>query len=169
LHSGALAETRKPIQPQSFNYRGEEIRLTKRYDDFDIYKNDPNNIAAEEYERVQELVEAAPVPERCADFRKVVQAEFDLMFPGYGSGGIGDHHAADKQRVVGAFIEIPHANANRYIIYLREDHGYRLVDDAVLPEPPYIEEVTVSDGKVTYRTREGTVVVERPIRSQAGR
>ncbi len=119
--------------------------------------------------RHRELVETAPVPEHCADVHEIFQAESDLAFPGYGSGGIGDWHATDKRRVVGASIEIPHANANRYIIYLREDGGYRLVDDAVLPEPPYIREVTVSDGKVTYRTREGAVVVERPIRRQAGR
>jgi hypothetical protein len=151
------------------DYRGEEIRLTKRYDDYDDFKNDPNNIAPEEYDRVRKLVETAPVPERCADAPEVVSATFALKFPGYGLNGVGDRHSTDSLRVLGTSIEIPHANANRYIIYLREDPGYRLVDDTVLPEPPYIDEVTVSDGKVTYLTREETRISERPIRSHADR
>jgi hypothetical protein len=66
-------------------------------------------------------------------------------------------------------IEIPHADADRVVIYLKDDHGYRLVDDTVLPELPIMAEVTVRDGKVTYRTHEGTAIAERPIRGHADR
>lgn len=148
------------------DYRGEEIGLTKRYDDFDEFKNDPNNIAPEEYGRVRKLVETAPVPEHCANGREVLEAASDLWFPGYGSNGIGEFHATDPFRVIGEAIEIPHAGASRVVIYLRDDRGYRLVDDTVLPEPPLIAQVTVRDGKVTYLTFEGTVIAERPIRSR---
>jgi hypothetical protein len=146
------------------DYRGETIRLTKRYDDFDAYKNDPSNIAPEEYSRVRRLVEAAPVPEHCADIREIIRASSASKFPGYGLGGVGDPHSDDRSRVVGESIEIPHADANRFVIYLKEVGGYALVDDTVLSEPPYIDGVTVSDGKVTYQTREGAVVAQRPIR-----
>src|SRR6266478_8316043 len=45
----------------TIQYRGQTIRLSRAYADFDEYKNDPNNIAAGETERVQQLVEGAPV------------------------------------------------------------------------------------------------------------
>jgi hypothetical protein len=159
-----------PADPAAFiEYRGETIGLTKRYDDFDTFKNDPNNIAPAEYERVRKLVQTAPVPEHCADSHEVFAVMSSLEFPGYGSGGIGEAHATDPVRVIGETIEIPHADADRVVIYLKDDHGYRLVDDTVLPELPIMAEVTVRDGKVTYRTREGTVIAERPIRGHADR
>ncbi len=168
----------------AIEYQGETIRLTKRYDDFDTYKNDPNNIAPEEYERVRKLVESAPVPEHCTDFHQVFDVVSALEFPGYGSGGLGDPHATDHLRVIGGTIEIPHADAERVLIYLKDDRGYRLADDTVfhecgapsggpdaasgpasaVPCLPLMAEVTVRDGKVTYRMPEGSVIAERPLR-----
>jgi hypothetical protein len=150
------------------DYRGEEIGLTKRYDDFDEFKNDPNNIAPEEYDRVRKLVETTPVPEHCANREEVLKATSALEFPGYGSNGIAEPHAPDPFRLIGEAIEIPHADADRVVIYLRDDRGYRLVDDTVFPELPLIAQASVRDGKVTYLTLQGTVVAERPIRSHPG-
>jgi hypothetical protein len=145
-------------------YRGQEVRLSKRYDDYDVYKNDPNNIAPEERDRVKRLVTTAPVPERCASSDEVFQALFALEFPGYGSNGVGEQHANDPLRVVGRAIEIPYTDTSRVVVYMRDDRGYRLIDDTVLPEPPLIVDAIVRDGKVTYRSLEGNVIAERPIR-----
>ena len=147
-------------------YRGEKIGLTKRYNDFDEYKNDPNNIAPEERDRVRKLVETAPVPEHCANRDEVFHVLSDLEFPGYGSNGVGEQHATDPFRVVGGAIEIPQTDTCRVIVYVRDDHGYRLVDDTVLPAPPLIAEAIVHDGKVTYRSIDGKVIAERPSRSR---
>jgi hypothetical protein len=169
---------------EAIEYQGKVFRLTKRYDDFETLKNDPNNIAPADYARVRKLIETAPVPEHCADFHEVLDVAFSLEFPGYGSGGLGDPHATDRLRVIGKTIEIPHADADRVLVYVKDDHGYRLADDTVFrecgapsgspdaasgPESaqpclPITAEVTVGDGKVTYRTREGSVIAERPIR-----
>ena len=43
------------------DYRGEKIKLTKAYADYDEYKNDPDNIDPSETERVQRLVLGAPI------------------------------------------------------------------------------------------------------------
>jgi hypothetical protein len=43
------------------DYRGEKIKLTKAYADYDAYKNDPENIHPSETERVQALVLGAPI------------------------------------------------------------------------------------------------------------
>ena len=43
------------------DYRGEKIKLTKAYADYAAYKNDPENIAPSETERVQRLVLGAPI------------------------------------------------------------------------------------------------------------
>ena len=87
----SLAGCRAPSPAQAdpaavIEYRGELVRLTKRYDDFDIYKDDPNNIAPAEYQRVRKLVETAPIPEHCADWHEVFRVQGSLQFPGYGSG-----------------------------------------------------------------------------------
>jgi hypothetical protein len=148
------------------DYRGEEVRLTKRYDDFHEYKSDPNNIAPEERERVRRLVETAPVPEHCASRDEVFQVLSDLEFPGYGSGGVGERGASDPLRVIGRAIEIPQTDTSRVVVYMKDDRGYRLVDDTVLPERPLIAEAIVHDGKVTYRTLEGNVIAERPVRGR---
>src|SRR5262245_46857241 len=47
------AVRRRP--PDYVEYRGEKIKLSKYYSDYDSYKNDPDNIAPSETTRVQQL------------------------------------------------------------------------------------------------------------------
>ncbi len=148
----------------AIEYRGEEIRLTKHYESYEDYSKDPDDIAPEDYERVKKLVESAPVPERCVDSREVIRVTFAVKFPYYGLRGLGTPDAGMPPRVIGTSIEIPHANAERYVVYLMDERGYRLVDDWVLPDEPDIAAVRVDHEKVVYLTREGTVVAKRPVR-----
>src|SRR6266704_3288121 len=60
MHSAAK-ETAALGKEDSVEYRGQRIQLSKAYADFDEYKNDPNNIAASETERAQQLVAGAPI------------------------------------------------------------------------------------------------------------
>jgi hypothetical protein len=83
--------------------------------------------------------------------------------------GIQAPQEVDPLRVIPETIEIPHADADRIVTYVRDDRGYRLVDDTVLPDLPTAAEVIVGDGKITYRTREGSVIAQRPIRGEADR
>jgi hypothetical protein len=153
-----------PSDPAAtIEYQGERIRLSKPFDDFDKYKNDPSNIAPEEIPRVQALVRAAKVPDRCADLREVISATMAVEFPGYGLSGLGGQ-LADGRSLVADAIEIPHGSADRYVVYISDGTGYRLVDDTVLPEKPYVTDVTVREGNVVYLSKEGAVIVQRPTR-----
>jgi hypothetical protein len=146
------------------DYRGEPIRLTKRYEDYDDYKNDPNNIAPDENARVQALVKGAPVPERCADRREIVMAAGALKVPGYGMMSFGTRNAEGGREIVAEAIEIPHAGADRYLVYMSDGSGYHLADDVVLPEQAFVRDVDIRDGTIIYRNGDGRVVATRPVR-----
>ena len=70
------------------DYRGQRIQLSKAYADFDEYKNDPNNIAASETERVQQLVAGAPIADRYPTREAMIAAVSEIEFPGYGMRSI---------------------------------------------------------------------------------
>lgn len=68
------------------HYRGETIKLSKSYADFDEYKNDPNNIDPSETTRVQTLVITAPIAHSFASRLEVFKATQDLCFRDTGQG-----------------------------------------------------------------------------------
>src|SRR5687768_6135553 len=45
--------------PDSIEYQGQTIQLTKRYANFEEYENDPEKIAPQELEKVHQLVKGA--------------------------------------------------------------------------------------------------------------
>jgi hypothetical protein len=145
-------------------YRGQSIRLTKRYDDYDEYKNDPNNIAPTEYARVQALLKDTPAPARCADFKEVLTVASDLSFPGYGTTSFGLRNTDGGQTFMAQAIEIPHADADRYLVYVSDGSGYRLADDVVLPERPFVRDIDLRDGAIVYLDGAQHAVAKRPIR-----
>lgn len=145
-----------------FQYQGQKIRLARRYEDYDVYKNDPDNVAPEDRDRLRKLVETAPVPEHCTSLEEVVHVLEGLAFPGYGTNGFGEQGAADPLRVIGGAVEVPETETSRVVVYLRDDRGYRLVDDTVLPD--LVLEAKVQEGKVTYRSLGGRVIAERRMR-----
>src|SRR5215471_3494849 len=73
----------------TIEYQGEHIKLTKTYYEYEDYKDDPNNIDRAENTRVERLVSEAPIARLFQDRRQMVNAVFDLKFPGYGLGGFG--------------------------------------------------------------------------------
>jgi hypothetical protein len=61
-------------------------------------------------------------------------------------------------------IEIPHADADRYLVYVSDGSGYRLADDVVLPERPFVRGVDLRDGAIVYLDGAQHVVAKRPMR-----
>src|SRR5688572_1955310 len=90
----------------TIQYRGQTIQLSKAYGDFDEYKNDPNNIAASETARVQQLVATAPIPSMHPTRESMINAIFDIQFPGYGLTSFGDLPQADGSVLTGFAIEV---------------------------------------------------------------
>jgi hypothetical protein len=162
LLSAAWAYVRT-ILPSSIEYRGQKIKLTKFYLDYDEYKNDPNNIDPSETERVQRLVSEAPIAHFFASRKDAAHAVFDIKFPGYASGGFGGPIREGDGALSGFLVEIPQTNKCRYFVF-RNDHGtYTLVDDFISADPWGIQSMREDHGTLIYSTASGEPKLVHPI------
>jgi hypothetical protein len=116
--------------PSYVDYQGEKIRLTRYYWDYDEYKNDPDNIDSSENARVQRLVVDAPIGRSYDTEVEMVRATFEVKFPGYGAGGLGDARKGEGS-LSGLGIEIPRAGKSRYLLFQCRAGKYVLIDDFV--------------------------------------
>jgi len=158
--SAAWAGVRR-ILPSSIEYRGENIKLTKYYLDYDDYKNDPDNIDPSETERVQRLVSQAPVVHSFPSRKDAAHATFQVKFPGYGAGGFGGAIKEGDGSLNGFSVEIPRSDKTRYFIF-RNTHGsYLLVDDFITSEE--IQTVREDQGSLVYCTNSGQPTLVHPI------
>jgi hypothetical protein len=161
LLAAAWAVVRKML-PSSIEYRGQKIKLTKFYLDYDDYKNDPDNIDPAETDRVQQLVSDAPIAHSFASRKDAATAVFDVKFPGYGAGGFGPMRGND-QSLNGFVVEIPRTDKSRYFIFRNDRGRYLLVDDFVLADPWGIQSVREENGKLVYCTASGEPKLVHPI------
>ena len=148
----------------TIEYRGERIKLNRRYDDFSSYKNDPNNIDASETPRVQQLVRQAPIGGSFVDRIAFAQATALIAFPGYGSGALVDTPQSDGSVLVLTSIEIPRAEAERYFTARVSNGKYILIDDFEAPESARLERVEQSGDKLVYSSDRGEQKLIRAIR-----
>ncbi len=105
------------ILPSTIEYRGQKIKLTKFYLDYEDYKDDPDNIDPSETARVQRLVEESPIAHSFAGRKAAVDAVFEIKFPGYGSGGFGSPIQTSDGSLNGFLVEIPRSDKARYFIF----------------------------------------------------
>lgn len=130
-------------------YRGEMIKLSKAYGDYDEYKNDPENIHPSETERVQRLLISAPVERTYLSRLDLFKAMGAIKFPGYGLGS-GMSRQSDGSELLAVTIEIPRADQDRYLLFRVVDGRYELVDDFVRAQAPYPFEIRERDGAYVY-------------------
>lgn len=142
-------------------YRGETIKLSKPYADFDQYKNDPNNIDPSETTRVQKLVITAPIARSFASRLDVFKATQAIVFPGYGSGSAGGPQP-DGSELLAVTIEIPRANKDRFIVFRGRNGRYELVDDFVHDEMPWPVGIREEGGSYVFFDRVGQELFRRP-------
>jgi hypothetical protein len=152
-------------------YRGETFQLSRKYVDYDDYKNDADNLAQSEIPRIEQLmtgIKIGPSFQSLDDFYKQFSA---IKFPGYGAG------PGPRIQVVGrAFqtrkLEIPRSGKARYFVVEKLDDGrVHLVDDFVeLDNDPsvfaygFIASMGLVAGTLIYKDRQSKVVRETPIR-----
>lgn len=148
-------------------YRGETIKLSKSYADFDQYKNDPNNIDPSETTRVQTLVVTAPIAHSFASRLEVFKATQDIVFPGYGSGVTGGPQT-DGSELFAVTIEIPRANKDRFIVFRGRNGRYELIDDFVHDEIPLPSSVREESGSYVFFDRVGQELFRRPATQRSG-
>ena len=145
----------------TIEYHGQTVKLSRSYLEYDDYKNDPNNLAAEEVPRVQQLVKSAPIAKRLSSREEMIRAALDLVFPGYGLSSSGTGPQQDGSALELLSIEIPQAESSRILLFRGQNGTYDLVDDFVQPDEPMIANVRVVDDHFVYSTPEGVKVVER--------
>lgn len=143
-------------------YRGEQIKLSRAYADYDEYKNDPDNIHPSETERVQRLLITAPIQRTFASRVELFRAVGQIKFPGYGTGA-GSSRLSDGSELLAVTVEIPRANKDRYLVFRDHDGQYELIDDFVNAEASYPFEIRDRDGAYVY-LHDGKELFRRPRR-----
>lgn len=145
-------------------YRGETIRLSRRYTDYDAYKDDTENIAKEELPRVEKLIRDARIGPVFRDWTAFVDGESKIKFPGYGCGG-GPKVEATGIDIVVSSVEIPsRPPAERYRYFILEkqaDGSLRIIDDFVEMGYPRIALLKASRNALVYMSEDQAVVRER--------
>jgi hypothetical protein len=144
------------------DYRGEKIRLSRWYFDYDDYKNDPDNIAQEEKLRVEQLVTTAPISQTFASRMEMLTATSGLRFPGYGSAHFGEIAQPDGSVLAGYSVEVPLANKDRVFVFRGKGGQYALVDDFVASADHPIMAVRQEGGEFVYSTLQRQDVLRRP-------
>ena len=142
-------------------YRGQRIKLSRSYSDYDEYKNDPDNIHPSERSRVQQLVKAAPVASSYPDQTTLYQSLSTLVFPGYGSGNLARTPQTDGSELLAYGIEIPGTEEDRYLVFRRSGSTFLLVDDFVEVSVPGPASVRDEGSEWVYRSASGTVLFRR--------
>lgn len=148
-------------------YRGETIKLSKSYFDYDQYKNDPNNIDPTETKRVQALVITAPIAHSFASRLDVFRATQDIVFPGYGSGVAAGPQPGENE-LFAVTIEIPRANKDRFFVLRGRNGQYELIDDFVREEIPFPAGVREESGSYVFFDRAGKELFRRPATRRSG-
>jgi hypothetical protein len=159
---GAAAATNKLSPARAVvEYHGESIRLSRVYYDYEEYKNDPSNIHPDETVRVQRLVAGAPVARTYPDRKSLFGALSELPFPGYGSGS-RETKQADGTKLLLYEVEIPRADATRYLVFRERAGTYSLVDDFVSSDSNPIIDVRDAPDGLAYSHPRGKVTVRQP-------
>ena len=161
---GATNRVTPNIAQGTVEYRGETIRLSRAYFDYDQYKNDPNNIHPEETARVQALVTKAHIDRAYPDRASLFEALSKLSFPGYGSGSPGNAKQADGTTLLLYEVEIPRADATRYLVFRERAGTYALIDDFVEPDTNRLLSVSDAADGLAYTDTHGKVTVRKPAR-----
>jgi hypothetical protein len=149
-------------------YRGEQIRLAKKYMDYDDYKNDPFNLAPSEIPRVEMMMTEARIGPDFVNWKDFVDQTFKIKFPGYGISS-GPKVAATGREIIVEEIEIPQVEKDRYFVVERvAGGGFRLIDDFVTPHKRWsiyrpIWSIRLVDERLIYADRSSIVLRETPV------
>ena len=145
------------------DYRGEKIKLTKAYADYDEYKNDPENIHPSESERVQRMVLSAAIAGTFRSRLKASKAIGEIAFPGYGIGGFVEQSQEDGSVLMGFSVEVPRASKDRYFVFQGRDGVYTLIDEFVqLETTPLLNSVIRRGNELVFTSIAGKEALVRP-------
>lgn len=150
LPAGPISMTENTIE-----YYGQQFKMSRSYAEYDDYKDDPNNLDTNELPRIERTMESVKVPTSFKDRNAFFDfIGLDLVFPGYGWGGIGTSIQTDDGSTFDAeSVEIPQVNKERVIVVRNEMSGeLKLADDFVFEnnETNSISRVRLEHGQLEY-------------------
>ena len=153
--------------PTYVEYQGHKLLTSKHYENFDEYKDDPNNLPFESLRAADSLVRKAPFGPKFSSSDALVKDLFSIQFPGYGAffaNQVGNGHDPTLEI---AYLEIPGGRFNRYFVLRKgQNDAYEVIEDFVAPQEPELARVRQSkNGALEYSRVNGEVVV--PVRHQA--
>jgi hypothetical protein len=151
--------------PSTMDYQGQKIKLSKFYLSFEDYKDDPDNIAPSENGRVAQLVEQAPIQRQFPDRKELIDALFEIKFPGYGFGSYPASTQPDGTTLEMYSIEIPRTDRNRYFTFQKSNGIYTLVDDFLDSGMGLLDnKVRLENGLLVYSLENGKRTVTHPLK-----
>ncbi|MEW6159665.1 MAG: hypothetical protein AB1813_19725 [Verrucomicrobiota bacterium] len=137
-------------------WRGEKFKLKQKYLDYEEYKSDIDQLAANEVERVKRFMLALRVPLSTRSEADLRQSLRQMRFPGFGSSSAGAVKDEHGDRYILNEYEIPQKHERRTLLYRVEPDGScRLVVDGVSVDHLNDHtlgnrEVKVEDGKLRH-------------------
>ena len=158
------------VGTDEITYRDTQIKLSKKYESYEDYKDDDDNISAAEIGRIEQMMTEAKIGPDFASWNDFVDQAFQINFPGYGMGP-GPVVAATDRAFLVEFIEIPKTGKDRYFVLEKLNDGrLRLVDDFVAQHtgwPPYlaISSIRLIDNRLIYVDRDGKTARETTLSS----
>ncbi len=146
----------------SVEYQGERVELARPYSDFHDYKEDPNNLDENAKRRAEILMRKARFGPVLESSDALVDAVFELEFPGYGAFIANQVGGRDESGLELIYVEIPGRPLNRYAALEKvADGSFHVVDDFIAPQEPEITGVHRGiDGALVYTHGRGGQVVE---------
>jgi hypothetical protein len=150
-----MAESTDEDSFNTVEYMGEEILLSRTYQHYVDYRDDPNRIATSERARVASLVSRAqPVVTTFRSFEELNSAFYALMFPAFGlSLGPLDGPLCLVS------LEIPYSGQEKVFALDKLERGWVLVDQFVSStENGTIESAQRTKEGILYRKESGETV-----------
>jgi hypothetical protein len=154
------------LPTDTITYRGETIRLSKHYFDFDDYKSDPEHIALGERARVARLVREAPIAKDFRSRAEMIRATFGIRFPGYGQTQFGQIREPDGSVIAAYSVEVPTTGEDRIFVFRGVGESYTLLDDFITPPDLGILHLLNENGTLVFSNFEGQEVLRRSLPSK---
>jgi hypothetical protein len=124
-----------PLRQRSdtITYRGQQFKMARAYATYEDYEDDPNNLDTNELGRIEQAITSAKVPTVFKNREELIHVLiFDLKFPGYGLGGLGETPKTDDGSILEVeAVEIPQRDKSRYLVVRESSGHYDLIDDFI--------------------------------------
>lgn|GEM_PF-1421042 len=149
--------------PFHVEYQGQKVPTAKSYAHFRDYKDDPENLTADQARRAADLVRKTQFGPVFKDAMAMLAALDTLQFPGYGYFFANQIGSKLDERLELCSVELPWARASRYLVTeKRADGSYVVTADFVASSEPEIVRVRrVPEGQLQFLTQGGKAVTPK--------